>query len=315
MRTGTRLLYNAGTFPVRLTRCAVATTSVITRHISEVTGVAFENVRQRGVGGGCINSAFVLTDGERQYFVKTNRAALAPMFEAEFAGLNEIAQTATIKAPRPLCSGKAGSLAYLVMEYLPLGGGGPRGIERLGENLAAMHRVTWKYYGWFRDNTIGSTAQSNQPSDDWAGFWRDRRLSPQLNLAAKNGNGGRLQQKGELLLAKLPAFFSQQPAPSLLHGDLWSGNYAITQDGEPVIFDPAVYYGDRETDLAMTELFGGFPAAFYAAYNNAYPLDDGYRLRKTLYNLYHILNHLNLFGGGYGAQAERMIENLLSEAG
>jgi fructosamine-3-kinase len=290
------------------------TTSVISRHISQVTGVPFEHVRQRSVGGGCINTAYVLSDGSRQFFVKTNRAALVTMFEAEFEGLKEITQTNTIKAPQPVCFGEDGSLAYLVMEYLPTGGGGSHSSETLGEKLAAMHNVVQARYGWFRDNTIGSTPQINQPADDWVRFWRDRRLGFQLELAAKNGYGGRLQQKGEQLLGKLQAFFTRPPQASLLHGDLWSGNYAIIENGEPVIFDPAVYYGDRETDLAMTELFGGFPAAFYAAYNNCYPLDEGYEVRKTLYNLYHIINHLNLFGGGYGAQAERMIEQLLSEA-
>lgn len=287
--------------------------SKISRHISQVTGVPFENVRQRSVGGGCINTTYVLSDDRRQFFVKTNQAALLDMFEAEFAGLNEITQSDTIKAPHPVCFGEDGSQAYLVMEYLPTGGGDSQSALKLGQNLAAMHRVTQKDYGWFRDNTIGSTPQINQPSDDWVSFWRDRRLAFQLELAAKKGYRGRLQQKGELLLTKLESFFSQPPQASLLHGDLWSGNYAVTQSGEPVIFDPAVYYGDRETDLAMTELFGGFPASFYAAYNEVYSLDEGYAVRKTLYNLYHIINHLNLFGGGYGSQAERMIEHLLGE--
>ena len=289
------------------------TISVITRHISQVTGIDFDDVRQRSVGGGCINTAYVLSDGAYQFFVKTNRATLLDMFAAEYAGLEEIAQTHTIKVPQPVCFGADGSLAYIVMEYLPLGSGGQESVQTLGENLAAMHRVTAGNFGWFRDNTIGSTPQLNQSSGDWIAFWRDRRLGFQLDLAAKNGYRGRLQQKGELLLTKLEAFFAEPPRASLLHGDLWSGNYAIDQSGEPVIFDPAVYYGDRETDLAMTELFGGFPPGFYAAYNNVYALDQGYAVRKTLYNLYHILNHLNLFGGGYGGQAERMIENLLSE--
>jgi fructosamine-3-kinase len=289
------------------------TASVISRHISQVTGIPFKNVRQRSVGGGCINTTYVLSDDARQFFVKTNRAALLDMFEAEFDGLQEIAQSNTIKAPQPVCFGADGSLAYLVMEYLPIGSGGPQSMRKLGENLAAMHRVTQEHHGWFRDNTIGSTPQINQPSANWITFWRERRLAFQLDLAAKNGSGGRLQQNGELLLTKLEAFFTHPPSASLLHGDLWSGNYAIAETGEPVIFDPAVYYGDRETDLAMTELFGGFPAGFYAAYNEAYALDEGYAVRKDLYNLYHILNHFNLFGGGYGGQAERMIEKLLSE--
>ena len=136
----------------------------------------------------------------------------------------------------------------------------------------------------------------------------------QLDLAERRGAAARLLSQGERLLLDLPVLFdSYQPVASLLHGDLWSGNYAYLPSGEPTLFDPAVYYGDREADLAMTELFGGFGADFYAAYNNAWPLDSGYRTRKTLYNLYHILNHFNMFGGGYLGQAQRMMDSLLSE--
>jgi fructosamine-3-kinase len=198
------------------------------------------------------------------------------------------------------------------MEHLALGG--PADPVALGEGLAAMHRISRNQYGWSRDNTIGSTPQQNSPTGDWIEFWRVQRLQYQLDLAAHNGAGGRLQSQGDRLLADLPALFDNYvPQASLLHGDLWSGNYAYTRAGEPAIFDPAVYYGDREADLAMTELFGGFGSDFYAAYENAWPLDSGYRVRKTLYNLYHILNHFNLFGGGYASQARGMMDSLLSE--
>jgi fructosamine-3-kinase len=176
-----------------------------------------------------------------------------------------------------------------------------------------MHRCESGRFGWHRDNTIGSTPQINDPSDDWITFYRDHRLGFQYQLAADHGYG-ELMPSGQQLMDCLDQFFADyKPRASLLHGDLWSGNYAIDQNGQPVIFDPAVYYGDREADLAMTELFGGFSARFYAAYNDAYPLDAGYKVRKNLYNLYHILNHLNLFGGGYLGQAERMTRQLLSE--
>jgi protein-ribulosamine 3-kinase len=288
--------------------------TVISRHISQATKIPFNNPRRRAIGGGCINTAYELDDGKRRFFVKSNRSSLLPMFEAEYAGLQEIAKTRTIKAPQPVCCGEDDAQAFLVMEYIAIGSAPSRdSVIALGENLAAMHKILRPDYGWYRDNTIGSTPQDNRVSSDWIEFWRDRRLGFQLNLAARNGYRGTLQKKGELLLGKIAALFTQQPPPSLLHGDLWSGNYAFDAAGEPVVYDPAVYYGDRETDIAMTELFGGFPADFYAAYQDVYPLDDGYRVRKTLYNLYHILNHLNLFGGGYGGQAERMIENLLSE--
>ncbi|WP_455206161.1 fructosamine kinase family protein [Kaarinaea lacus] len=289
--------------------------TTICQHISETTGEAFSGVQQSSVGGGCINSAYVLSDSRRSFFVKTNGAERMDMFAAEFDGLNEINQANCVKAPQPVCVGKNHSNAYIVMEYIAIGNsGGKQSIEALGHQLASMHRGTKAQYGWFRDNTIGSTEQINDYSDTWLSFFREQRLRFQLQLAARHGHRGRLQQKGEQLLAKIDAFFNgYTPQASLLHGDLWSGNYAFTKQGEPVIFDPAVYYGDREADIAMTELFGGFPQYFYAAYNESYALDPGYATRKNLYNLYHILNHANMFGGGYVGQSERMIEQLLSE--
>ncbi len=269
----------------------------------------------RSVGGGCINAAYVLRDGDRSYFVKVNGAGLLSMFEAEAAGLGEMAATHTIRVPAPLCTGIAGNQAYIVMEEVPMGGRADGGAARAGRQLAVMHRTTRPGFGWDRDNTIGSTPQPNSPDPDWVAFWRERRLGFQLQLAALNGYGGRLQSLGERLLTDFPALIDHDPRPSLLHGDLWGGNLGFDREGRPVIFDPAVYYGDREADLAMTELFGGFGTDFYAAYDDAWPLDRGYRVRKTLYNLYHILNHLNLFGRGYLGQARGMIERLLAEIG
>ena len=284
--------------------------SIIDSHIGDATGQPFASRDIQRVGGGCINSAFTLGDGERRFFVKLNEATLLDMFEAEADGLDEILASQAIRAPAPVCTGVAGGQAYLVLEYLPLGGRGS--ADRLGRELARMHRRHGEHFGWHRDNTIGSTPQPNARDDDWVHFWQHQRLGHQLELAARNG--GQLGTQGEALLARVPDFFTDyRPAPSLLHGDLWSGNQGYTADGQPVIFDPAVYYGDREADLAMTELFGGFPAAFYRAYDEAWPLDPGYATRKTLYNLYHVLNHFNLFGGGYLGQARRMIGQLLSE--
>lgn len=270
-------------------------------------------LRQQGaVGGGCINQAQRIRFGDTDYFVKLNTARQLDMFMAEFEGLNELRQCTTLHIPAPLCCGRDAQTAWLVMENLSLVGRGDP--VTLAEGLAAMHRISSDRYGWFRDNTIGSTPQDNTRSGDWVGFWQVRRLQFQLDLAARKGAGGRLQSQGERLLQELPVLFdSYLPVASLLHGDLWSGNYAYLQSGEPTLFDPAVYYGDREADLAMTELFGGFSADFYTAYNNAWPLDSGYRTRKTLYNLYHILNHFNMFGGGYAGQAQGMMDSLLSE--
>lgn len=286
----------------------------VAEQITATTGESFAPRSHRAVGGGCINTAYVLEAGARRYFVKTNRASGLDMFEAEADGLAELQRVGTVRVPAPICSGVAADTAYLVMEYLSLGRSGAGAAERLGRKLAGLHRTTAPLYGWHRDNTIGSTPQVNTQSSVWVDFWREQRLGFQLGLSARQGHGGRLQRVGERLLADLDAFFTgYDPEPSLLHGDLWSGNYAVEESGEPVIFDPAIYYGDREADLAMTELFGGFPQAFYRAYDDAWPLDAGYRVRRTLYNVYHVLNHLNLFGGGYGSQAERMMASLLSE--
>ncbi len=236
------------------------------------------------------------------------------MFEAEVDGLYELGATKTIRIPVPVCFGAVADKSWLVTEYIELGRGTGDSAQYLGQQMAALHRHTSERFGWFRDNTIGSTPQQNAWMDNWIDFFRERRLRFQFELAVSKGFSGSLQRKGERLLADLPALFSTySPPPSLLHGDLWGGNCAFDKTGQPVIFDPAVYYGDREADIAMTELFGGFGADFYVAYNEAWPLDDGYNVRKQLYNLYHILNYANLFGGTYASQAESIMDHLLIE--
>ena len=281
--------------------------------IGQATGQSFELADQRQAGGGCINQGLVLTgrDG-RRFFVKLNEARHGEMFAAEAEGLAELDGAAAIRVPRPITHGTAGNKSFLVLEWLALGGHG-NGAD-LGRRLAHLHRTTWSHFGWHRDNTIGSTPQTNLAASDWLAFYGEQRLGHQLRLAEQNGAPGRLIADGERLIARLEDFYpGYKPIPSLLHGDLWGGNYGFAQ-GEPVLFDPAVYYGDREADMAMTELFGGFPADFYSAYREAWPLDPGYATRKTLYNLYHVLNHFNLFGGGYGEQAQTMIGRLLAES-
>ena len=280
--------------------------------ISSASGTLFELERHTAITGGCINPAYRIEGSGAAYFVKINGPDKADMFAAEAAALHEIANTRTVRVPRPLCHGADRTASWLVLEYIALVQGGD--FRVLGQRLAALHRVTAERFGWERTNTIGATPQVNTPASDWVAFWRDHRLRFQLQLAATKGYHGRLQRKGEKLVAALPAILARHhPQPSLLHGDLWSGNSAFDRAGQPVIFDPATYYGDREVDLAMTELFGGFPEDFYAAYRAAFPLDGGYAVRKDLYNLYHVLNHLNLFGGGYLAQAERLIESLVGK--
>lgn len=284
----------------------------IEQDISNSTGKPFVIDINRAVGGGDINTATRITDGEREYFVKTNHVRYGDMFVAEAEGLQAMAASHTIRVPEVIAYGSDAAQCYIVMENLDLSG---RCDSRLlGEQLAAMHAVTAEQFGWHIDNTIGATEQVNTREQDWITFWREHRLGFQLKLAAQNGYGGELQRLGERLLADFPALFaSYSPQASMLHGDLWSGNYGGLADGEPVIFDPAFYYGDREAELAMTTLFGGFSADFYVAYNNAWPLDDGYRTRKTFYNIYHIINHANLFGGGYHGQAIGMIQQVLAE--
>jgi len=283
----------------------------ISKAIENHTGQPFHASRTETAGGGCINRALTLREGTRQFFVKLNQAHRLDMFVAEAAGLEAILASRSLRAPRPLCTGTVGSEAFLVLEHLPLGGHGSE--LALGHGLATMHRVTNPRFGWNRDNTIGSTPQINTPESDWIQFYREQRLRYQLELAAEKGEW-RLLREGEPLMEALPAFFRDYtPAPSLLHGDLWGGNRGALPDGTPVIFDPAVYFGDREADLAMTELFGGFGQGFYDAYNEAWPLDAGYKVRRELYNLYHVLNHYNLFGGGYAGQALRMMQSLLSD--
>jgi fructosamine-3-kinase len=236
--------------------------------------------------------------------------------EAEVDGLARLAATGALRVPRVLKLESSDREAWLELERLDLHAPDAAADARMGEALARLHANTGPMFGLERDNAIGATPQPNAPTGDWVGFWRERRLRFQLELAAGNGYGGRLQERGQLLLECVGAFFAGHDSlPSLLHGDLWAGNRATLGDGTPVIFDPAVYRGDREADLAMTRLFGGFGPRFYAAYVHAWPLDPGAEARRDLYNLYHVLNHLNLFGGGYRTRAETMIDRLLATVG
>ncbi len=286
----------------------------ISEQINAVTGRPFKVVSAQALSGGDINSAFRLQGDDRSYFVKLNRAALVTMFEAEFAGLQEMAKAQAVRVPAPIVCGKTDGHAFLVLENIEFGCSNKDSDRLLGRQLALMHQQQQPFFGWRRDNTIGSTLQINSQSNDWLSFWREQRLAFQLKLAANKGYGGMLQANGERLCSDMAALFANYlPQPSLLHGDLWAGNAAVDKQECPVIFDPACYYGDREADLAMTELFGGFSRDFYAAYQAVWPLDHGYGIRKNFYNLYHILNHVNLFGGGYLRQAESMMAMLLSE--
>lgn len=277
-------------------------------------GIAEPLGRARPVAGGCIHTTSRVTAGDgRALFLKVNSAAHAPMFAAEAAGLALLAAAEGPRVPRVLGHGTAHGRAWLVTEYLDLQTSGD--AAAFGRDLARMHAYRGEAFGLDHDNWIGTTAQPNGRHQDWVAFWRAQRLGHQLELAAADGHT-EVIDRGRRLAERLEDFFiGHRPVPSLLHGDLWTGNQAYDAHGRGVVFDPAVYFGDRETDLAMTELFGGLPEAFWSGYREAWPLEPGYPVRRELYNLYHVLNHAHLFGGGYVRQGAGMIDRLLAEVG
>ena len=247
----------------------------------------------------------------QDYFVKLS--SNIDSLEAEEDGLKALANSKAIRVPKLILSGTTNSGGFLVTELLNLHMVKPS-FPRLAQDLIALHRTTGTIFGWHRDNYIGGSHQQNPFCNNWTEFFREARLHYQLSLAQKNGYSFSLQTLGEQVLSGIPEILNHHdPVPSLVHGDLWQGNCGFTTDGVPVIYDPAIYYGDRETDLAMSRLFGGFPQVFYDAYQEAWPLDPGWQVRQLVYNLYHILNHLNLFGRTYLQQAEATARKILSE--
>jgi protein-ribulosamine 3-kinase len=266
------------------------------------------------VAGGSINRCYALSNREgTRYFLKLGDASDSEIFEAEQAGLIALRAADAVRVPTVLKCAIAGSAAYLLLEFLDFDVKRPAAAARLGHLLARQHSVSAPAFGWHRDNVIGRSHQSNGWQDDWISFYRDERLGRQLELAAGNGYAAQLNDRGHRLQRQIADFYmNYEPAPALLHGDLWGGNWGVLADETPIIFDPAVYFGDREADIAMTRLFGGFGPEFLAAYNNESPLDAGFENRCDLYNLYHVLNHLNLFGEGYLPQAIALFDKLLS---
>jgi fructosamine-3-kinase len=277
-------------------------------------GIAVDPRSPRLVEGGSINTCYRLRarDG-RTLFLKVNEPDCETMFAAEADGLRELGRAQALRVPAPIAQGSGEGAAWLLLEFIALEPGSAAAAARLGTALAAQHRHSARAFGWHRDGTIGSTLQRNPWTQDWATFFATYRLGFQLRLAAENEGGAALADRGRRLLERLPALLAgHEPVPALLHGDLWSGNWGMTPTGEPVVFDPAVYFGDREADVAMTMLFGGFPREFYVAYDAAWPLDHGHEQRRDIYNLYHVLNHLNLFGGSYLRQAMGLLDRLLA---
>lgn len=257
----------------------------------------------RSCSGGCIHHAHLveLNDGQR-YFVKSSAKAAA-MFEQEAAGLEALSRAAALRVPAVVTSGQLDEQHdCLVLEALESAAPMADFWERFGRGLASLHHTaTATHYGWSNDNFLGSNLQRNAQADNWIEFFAERRLGYQLRLARQQGLGSReLFKLTERLITRLANWLdAPQDPPSLLHGDLWSGNYLADERGAPAVFDPAVYYGRREAELAMPLLFGGFPPTFFSAYDEAWPLEAGWRERVEIYKLYHLLNHLNLFGSGY----------------
>jgi protein-ribulosamine 3-kinase len=291
---------------------STAALAAINDAAGRVLGARFRVKSCQAVSGGCIHRSFVISDDHHRFFVKLNGVEALPIFEAEAEGLHALRE-ANVRAPIPLAHGVAGTEAFLLMEYLALRE--PRNGDYIGlaEMLGSLHESTHPTFGWPQPNFIGTSRQTNPWTDSWAEFWRNARLERQLEIAQQNGYGGLVQSLGERLLATLPQLFAHHvPQPSLIHGDLWRGNVGFLANGAPVLFDPAVYFGDREVDIAMTELFGGFPSIFYDTYFERFPPDEGYAVRRDVYNLYHLLNHLNL-SGSYKERVEGLMRCILSE--
>ncbi len=254
--------------------------------------------------------------GPGEVFLKFAGRGGSGMLESEYEGLEALAASETVRVPQALGLGVLGETSWLATEYLELVPASAESDARLGAQLAALHGHTADAHGWDRDNWIGNNPQPNGREGDWTRFFAERRLGYQLRLAAERGHDGPLQEEGQKLLERIPQLLAgHRPEASLLHGDLWSGNRAALADSTPVIYDPAVHYGDGECDLAMSELFGPFATGFYREYQARRPLPPGAGTRRDLYQLYHVLNHLNLFGGGWQNQARNLIRRLLAEAG
>lgn len=273
-----------------------------------------KNIRR--ASGGCIHHSQIweFEDGNR-FFIKQNSKASANVLKAEFETLQEIRNTHTVRCPEPFFFEVYEDIgAMLAMEYLDLQSLGKESARNLGNRLALLHGIHAEQFGFSAPNFIGATPQSNTRSEDWAGFFWRERIHYQIRLASKNGYSFSNVNKLEKAVFRLLS--ERMPSPSLLHGDLWGGNAAALPDDTPVVFDPASYYGDPETDIAFTEVFGGFPREFYESYCEHADWDrSGYAERKNVYNLYHYLNHLNLFGSGYYGSSAGIIEETIRRYG
>lgn len=283
----------------------------LTEQLSSFLSKKVTLLSMRSVSGGSINQAYEVKTSLGSFFVKVNHKTLYPgMFEAEVKGLNLMRENTLLRVPEPLFVASVGNQAYLVMEYVEQGSKDPSFWKRFGEGLAALHRTTSNHFGLTHNNYIGSLPQQNNQHQNWADFFEQERLRPQIEMA-NNQLDGRTIDQFEKLFSLLPELFPNEP-PALVHGDLWGGNYLCDEKGEPVLIDPAVYFGHREMDLGMTTLFGGFSEALYEEYHRVFPLEHGWRERLDLYNLYPLMVHVNLFGGGYLQSVKQILNRFTS---
>lgn len=259
-----------------------------------------------------LNLSFKITDGKRSYFVKLNSKECLINFQAEAYSLKHLKSLNSIACPNVTAIGTSLDKSFLVLDYIDFSRAKPMLWHQLGQQLAQMHYDTRHgQFGWQHDNFIGSTIQPNHWSSNWTTFFANQRIAWQLQLLSERSiTLGNIDHIAEVCHNVL---LHHQASPCLVHGDLWQGNTGFTGD-QAMIFDPACYYGDREVDIAMTELFGHFPDDFYHGYQAEYPLDKGYEQRKLVYNFYHILNHANIFGGIYVEQARAALSRIMSLA-
>jgi protein-ribulosamine 3-kinase len=282
----------------------------ILHQITTSLGEPITNIN--AVAGGDINRVYSINTSKGKYIIKINSRDEYPgMFQLEQDGLQAISDTATIKVPPVVLNGDIAKESFLLMEHIASRRPTTESLWLLGIQLAAMHKCSSTAFGWHNNNYIGSLPQLNNKRNTWTNFYIEQRLQPLVTMAFNRALLSNADLKNfEALYKRLPSIFDEEQ-PSLVHGDLWSGNYLIAEDESPYLIDPAVYYGHREMDIAMSALFGGFGDDFYRAYNEAYKLNDNWKNRIELWNLYPLLVHVNLFGMSYVPQLQASLKKYL----
>ncbi len=282
--------------------------------IARELGLDEHGLKVAAVSGGEIARAHVLQGADFWVFVKSLPLGQGSLLSAEADGLQAIATTGTIRVPRVIRRGMQDDTAWLALEWLELDERSSQADAALGHKLAEMHQNSDDTFGWHRNNFIGRTPQPNPRLANWSEFFLLHRLGFQFDrLIASHPDESWADLKDAIFQSWNESHADHDPKPALVHGDLWRGNAAAIGRDQPVVFDPAVHYADRETDLAMTRLFGGFSESFYLAYEETWPLPSGHQQRRLYYKLYHILNHANLFAGGYLQSAGKMCYRILEQ--